>query len=163
MPDYHAMRIAQIRYPDVANGEGIRVSLWLQGCERHCPGCFNPETWDPAGGREMTEEDYDQLGRYLEFPYVRGLSILGGEPMLQANELGRLLYDVNCLFPEKDIWLWTGYKFEEVKEHWLFDFVDVVVDGEFIEAEKDLGLEFRGSQNQRIIRLKPERLESVEI
>lgn len=145
------MRYADIKYPDVANGTGIRVSLFLQGCSRHCKGCFNEETWDFNGGKRFGVEEKQKILDILSNYYVTGLSILGGEPLEQKDELIYLLSEVKERFPEKDIWLWTGNKYEDIKDYELLYYVDVVVDGAFIESEKDISLKFRGSRNQRII------------
>lgn len=150
------LRYAQMKYPDIANGDGIRVSLYVQGCHRHCPGCFNPETWDPDGGEAFTARDRERLFEILSKPHVVGLSVLGGEPVEQAEALCELLREVSWTFPEKDIWLWTGYDFEEVQDLPMFEFVDVVVDGAFMEDEKQIDLRYRGSINQRVIVLNPD-------
>lgn len=138
------MRYADIKYPDVANGTGIRVSLFLQGC-------FNEETWDFNGGKRFGVEEKQKILDILSNYYVTGLSILGGEPLEQKDELIYLLSEVKERFPEKDIWLWTGNKYEDIKDFEILEYVDVVVDGAFIESEKDISLKFRGSRNQRII------------
>ena len=150
------MRIADIKFNDTANGEGVRVSLWLQGCSRHCKGCFNESTWDYNGGRDFTQEDADKIMDELKKPEIAGLSVLGGEPIDQWRELAHFLIDVKCEFPDRDVWLWTGYKYEDIKDLPIMDWVDILVDGEFIEEQKDMRLEFRGSRNQRIIRINHE-------
>lgn len=148
------MRYAEIKTNDIANGEGVRVSLFLQGCHRHCKGCFNKSTWNPNGGKCFTGKEKRIIYRELERDEIAGLSILGGEPLEQSGGVTRLLQEIKEAFPEKDIWLWTGWTYENVKDSELFQYVDVVVDGEFIEELKDITLKFRGSSNQRIIRLK---------
>lgn len=150
------MRYAGIKKVDIANGSGCRVSLYVQGCERHCKGCFNPETWDYTKGEEYTLETQLEVLRALDKSYIHGLSILGGEPLKQDFNLLKLLQIVKYNFPTKTIWLYTGYKFEELTDTQLelLKYVDVLVDGEFIENEKVLDLRFRGSLNQRIIDVK---------
>lgn len=156
------MRIADIKYPDVANGKGVRVSLFVQGCNRHCKGCFNEETWDFKGGRQFTDKDREKIFEYLSYSWVSGLSVLGGEPLEQSEELKLLLKEVKEKHPNKDIWMWTGYKYEEVKDRPILKYVDVLVDGAFVEDKKDLDLLFRGSSNQRIINLFKERRKIFE-
>ena len=153
------MRIADIKYPDIANGSGVRVSLFVQGCNRHCKGCFNEETWDFKGGRSFTDRDREKIFEYLSYSWVNGLSVLGGEPLEQDTTLADFLVEVKSKFPGKDIWMWTGYKYEEVKDRHIIKYVDVLVDGAFEEDKKDLDLLFRGSSNQRIINLFNERAE----
>lgn len=148
------MRIADIKYPDTANGEGVRVSLWLQGCNRHCKGCHNPETWDFNGGRVFTADDKNSIYRLLDLPWCDGISILGGEPLAQLVELEPLLEDIKEKFPDKTIWLWTGNNFDDVRYLKLFEYVDVVIDGAYIESLKDIRLPYAGSSNQRVINLK---------
>lgn len=154
------MRYAAILKADIANGPGFRVSLFVQGCRRKCPGCFNPETHDPDGGRPFGEEEkkkiFDELGK----KWCRGLSLLGGDPMSACSDNRAVVLDlckeVKRRFPDKTIWMWTGYPYEELKLFCpeILDYVDVVVDGPFVEKLKDLSLEWRGSSNQRIIYVK---------
>ena len=157
------MNYADIKTVDIANGKGVRVSLFVSGCNHHCKGCFNPQAWDFSYGKEFTKEDEEKIMKELEHPYVSGLSILGGEPLEYNNQKGilPLVKKVKERFPDKDIWCYTGYKFdrdvtgnmfnnwEETKE--LMSYIDVIVDGKFQEDKKDLNLKFRGSSNQRII------------
>lgn len=156
------MRIADIKYPDVANGKGVRVSIFVQGCNRHCKGCFNEETWDFKGGRSFTYRNREKIFEYLSYSWVSGLSVLGGEPLEQDTTLAVFLAEVKSKFPNKDIWMWTGYKYEEVKYRPILKYVDVLVDGAFEEDKKDLDLLFRGSSNQRIINLFNERRKIFE-
>lgn len=157
------MNYADIKTVDIANGKGVRVSLFVSGCNHHCKGCFNPQAWDFNYGKEFTKEDEEKIMRELEHPYVSGLSILGGEPLEYNNQKGLLplVKKVKQRFPDKDIWCYTGYTFDrdvtgnmfnnwdETKE--LMSYIDVMVDGKFQEDKKDLSLKFRGSSNQRII------------
>ena len=163
------MNYADIKTVDIANGKGVRVSLFVSGCNHHCKGCFNPEAWDFNYGKEFTQNEIDKIMSELEQPYVSGLSILGGEPLEYNNQKGilPLVKKVKEKFPEKDIWCYTGYTFdrdvisnmfnnwEETKE--LMSYIDVIVDGQFQEDKKNLNLKFRGSSNQRIINV-PESL-----
>ena len=145
-----------IKAVDIADGPGVRVSLFVSGCRNHCSGCFQPETWDFDYGKPFTRETEDEIIKALRPSWIQGLSILGGDPMEPENQeaLIPFLQRVRKELPDKDIWLYTGYRVESVSGSPMLDLVDVIVDGPFIEAEKDAGLAFRGSRNQRIIRLK---------
>ncbi len=154
------MNYADIRPIDVANGPGIRVSLFVSGCTHACPGCFNREAWDFAYGQPFTHAQEDAILTHLSKPYVKGLSLLGGEPFHPANQetVLQLVRRVRGVYPGKDIWCYTGYLYEDllagkVGEHGgeLLEQLDVLVDGPFVEARKDLTLRFRGSANQRLI------------
>lgn len=165
------MNYADIKRIDVANGPGVRVSLFVSGCTHHCKGCFNEVTWDFHYGKPFTEAEKQQILSYLDHEYIKGLSLLGGEPFERVNQQGLLplLRCVRETFPDKTIWCYTGYDFEkdilgrmvmeweETKE--MLSYIDVLVDGEFVEEKKNLSLVFRGSENQRIIRV-PESLEA---
>lgn len=150
------MNYAGIKKVDIANGPGVRVSLFVSGCRNHCSGCFNPETWDFAYGEPFTRKTEKEIIKALRPSWIQGLSILGGDPMEPENQaaLLPLLRRVKEELPGKDIWLYTGYRLENVSGSPLLGLVDVVVDGPFIEAEKDISLAFRGSRNQRIIDLR---------
>ena len=150
---------------DVANGPGLRVNLFVSGCTHHCRGCFNPEAWDFNYGKKFTEETEKTLLGYMDFSYIKGITILGGEPMEPENQkvLLPFLRKVKEKFPGKDIWIYSGYTIEEMlygklskcsttKE--ILKLTDVLVDGEFVETKKDLKLQFRGSSNQRIIHIE---------
>ena len=154
------MNFADIKRVDVANGPGVRVSLFVSGCTHHCPGCFNPETWDFAFGAPFGEEQLREILTLLDRPYIRGLSLLGGEPFEPENQgtVLELVRRVRRELPQKDVWCYTGYLYEalaagQVGEHSrdLLAELDVLVDGPFVEAQKDLKLRFRGSANQRIL------------
>ena len=149
------MNYAGIKKTDIANGPGVRVSLFVCGCRNQCPGCFNPETWDFSYGDPFTKETEDEIMKALSPSWIQGFSILGGEPLEPENEqtLLPLLSRIRAELPEKDIWLYTGYRLEAVLDSRLLSLVDVVVDGPFLEEEKDISLAFRGSRNQRVIRL----------
>ena len=149
------MNYSVIKKYDIANGPGVRVSLFVSGCRNHCKGCFQPETWDFAFGKPFTKETEDEIIEALRPVWIHGLTILGGDPMEPENReaLLPLFKRVRAELPDKNIWLYTGYYWESLHNAPILDFVDVMVDGPFIEAEKDAGLAFRGSRNQRIIRL----------
>lgn len=158
------MNYADIRPIDVANGPGVRVSLFVSGCPHRCPGCFNPETWDFQYGQGFGEEQVRSILDLLRPGYIRGLTLLGGEPMAPANqpEVLSLVRRVRQELPGRDIWCYTGYLYEDllagrVGEYGraLLEQLDVLVDGPFVIALKNLGLRFRGSSNQRIIEVRP--------
>ena len=157
------MNYATIKTHDIANGPGVRVSLFVSGCTHHCKGCFNPETWDFHYGKPYTPQVEEEILKTLEPWYMRGLSLLGGEPFEIQNQLTvlGLVKKVKERYPDKTIWCYTGYDYERDilagrLGDWsvtgeLLKYLDVLVDGEFVEAKKDLTLRFRGSSNQRII------------
>ena len=150
------MNYGAIKTVDIADGPGVRVSLFVSGCRNHCHGCFQPETWDFDYGEPFTKETEDRIIKALSPSWIQGLSILGGEPMEPENQeaLEPFLKRIREELPEKDIWLYTGYVFESVSTSPLLKLVDAVVDGPFIEDQKDISLVFYGSSNQRIIHLK---------
>ena len=157
------MHYADIKKADIANGLGVRVSLFVSGCHHHCKNCFNQEAWDFNYGKEYTEEETEKIMKELDHPYVSGLSLLGGEPLEYVNQKGLLplVKKVKEKFPDKNIWCYTGYKFDEdvmdnMCKKWeetpeLLSYLDVIVDGKFEEDKKDIKLRFKGSSNQRII------------
>ena len=157
------MNYADIKKADVANGLGVRVSVFVSGCNHHCKNCFNQEAWDFNYGKEFTQKEIDKVIEELDHPYVAGLSLLGGEPLEHVNQKGLLplVKKVKEKFPDKNIWCYTGYTFdkdvmERMCKNWeetpeLLSYLDVIVDGKFEEDKKDLKLRFRGSSNQRII------------
>ena len=157
------MNYAEIKNLDIANGPGLRVSLFVSGCTHHCKGCFNPESWNFNYGQPFTEATQERLLELLENEHIRGLSLLGGEPFEPANQAALLpfLRKVRERFPKKDIWCYSGYNFEkdmltgnlgpwEITEEML-SYIDVLVDGEFKLELKNPNLRFRGSENQRVI------------
>lgn len=147
------MKYLNITSPDVNNGTGCRVTLWLAGCKKHCLGCQNPSTWNFNQGKEVTEETIEELAKILEKPYIKGLTLSGGNPTDNSEEdLVWLLQKIKTRFPEKDIWLYSGDTLETLKETKLkvLELIDVLVDGEFRLGERDTSLAFRGSRNQRI-------------
>ena len=160
------MNYAALKRHDIANGPGVRVSLFVSGCRHHCLGCFNPETWSFTYGNPFTGEVLDKIIRACNHDFIAGLSVLGGEPLDPANQATvlRLLETFHRVYPYKTIWCYTGYRYDDellaggvgalAPVRQILSFVDVLVDGEFHEAEKDLKLRFRGSANQRLIRAK---------
>lgn len=157
------MNYATIKDHDTANGIGVRVSLFVSGCTHHCKDCFNSEAWDFNYGKPYTEETENEIVKLLDRPYIKGLSLLGGEPFEPANQkvLINLLRKVKQMFPDKTIWCYSGYTFDtdlakggraytDVTDEML-SYLSVLVDGEFVAELKDLKLHFRGSSNQRII------------
>lgn len=147
------MRYAKVRAEDISNGPGIRVSIYVQGCSHHCPGCFNPETWDFNGGKPFTQNAKTQFLKLAEPKKIVGFSILGGEPLQQGSDMLDLVKSMKERYPDKTIWMWTGYKYENLNDEQLeiIKYIDVLVDGEFIETEKCPNKKFKGSNNQRII------------
>ena len=167
------MRYASMRNLDISNGEGVGVSLFVQGCDRHCFNCFNPDTWDFNGGKEWTEEEKNKFMELIDRPYIRRISVLGGEPLAEQNldEVLPLIKEIRISFPEKTIWLYTGYELSEIIKQEQYEKVsgipdvwskrweiikqcDVLVDGEYIDEQKDITLKWRGSKNQRVIDVK---------
>ncbi len=162
------MHYGAIKFNDIANGEGVRVSLFVSGCTNRCPHCFQKQTWDFEYGEPFTKEVEDKIIEGLAKSYVRGLTVLGGEPMEIENQKSLLpfLKRVRATFPDKTIWLYTGNTYEELTStpgahekaiditRELIELVDILVDGRFVEEKKSLGLRFRGSTNQRIIDIK---------
>lgn len=160
------MNYATIKFYDVANGTGVRVSLFVSGCRHHCKGCFNAETWDFCYGEPYTRETEDSIIDGLKPDYITGLSLLGGEPFEPENQpaLTALLRRVKTQLPEKTVWCYTGYTYDtDLAEggsvftdvtHEMLSYIDILVDGEFIEEQRDLTLRFRGSRNQRILTLE---------
>ena len=172
------MRYAQIRSMDISNGEGVGVSLFVQGCPLHCKNCFNSDTWDFNGGKEWTEEIKDRFMKLIDRPYIKRVSFLGGECLAEQNlnEVLKLVKEIRISFPKKTIWLYTGFewnslmskicqptfpdeKFEHdrnihMKRQKIISNVDVLVDGEYIDEQRDVTLRWRGSTNQRVIDTK---------
>lgn len=174
------MRYAQIRSMDISNGEGVGVSIFVQGCDRHCFNCFNSETWDFNGGKEWTEKTKNKFMELIDRPYIRRISILGGEPLAEQNldEVLSLIKEIRISFPEKTIWLYTGFTWDSIMNYKstnkftekdvLFNFhikkdfemiqreniiklCNVLIDGEYIDGQRDITLAYRGSKNQRVI------------
>lgn len=153
------MNYGKIKTVDIANGPGVRVSLFVSGCRNRCKGCFNPETWSFDFGEPYTLWTGEEILDALNPRYIAGLSILGGDPFEPENieTVTDLCQMVKKFFPNKTIWIYTGYLYEDLKDLPIMEYIDVLVDGPFIEAEKDLRLAFRGSRNQRIIDVQASR------
>lgn len=162
-PQENTMNYATIKYCDIANGEGVRTSLFVSGCRRHCPNCFNAVAWDFGYGAPFTKEVRNEILESLAPGYINGLSLLGGEPFEPENQPGLLELSrrIRAAYPEKSIWSFTGYLFDrdilakklgpwEVTQE-LLSYLDVLVDGPFVASLKNLNLRFRGSSNQRLI------------
>ena len=145
---------AKINSVDFANGSGIRASIFFSGCSFHCTNCFNSELWDFNYGIPFTEETINKIIELLAPDYIKGLSILGGEPFHNYDAVIKLIKKVKGIYPNKDIWIWTGYKFDDIPEECkdILSFADVIVDGRYEEDKRDLSIAFRGSTNQRIWR-----------
>lgn len=157
------MNYAEIKNCDIANGPVVRISVFVSGCTHHCPGCFNSEAWDFDYGQPFTQQTIDRILEMLKPDYIRGLTLLGGEPFEPENQgaVVELLRQIKEKYPHKSIWAFSGYLFDrdilsgrlgpwEITREFL-SYLDVLVDGPFVEAKKNLGLRFRGSENQRII------------
>ncbi|MBP3857149.1 MAG: anaerobic ribonucleoside-triphosphate reductase activating protein [Ruminiclostridium sp.] len=165
------MYYGEIKNYDIANGSGVRVTLFVSGCTNHCEGCFQPQTWDFHFGSEFTRETEDELLEMLSPPYINGLTLLGGEPFEPENQrvLLPFLRRVKEKYPGKNVWVFSGFTYEELHtegSHCRCEFTDemlsladVLVDGRFVLAKKDISLRFRGSSNQRIIDLRRTRAE----
>lgn len=153
------MRYNLIRKMDIADGPGVRVSIFMQGCQFHCKNCFNPETWDFNGGKEFNDEVVEKVLQLCKKDHIKGLSILGGEPMNPVNREGttKLARKFKEAFPNKDLWMWTGFKYEDLKNEEVFNYVDVLVDGQYKDELHDPTLKWKGSSNQRVIDVKKSR------
>ena len=157
------MNYGNIKECDIADGPGVRVSLFVSGCRHHCKGCFNSETWDFQYGVPFTEETQDKILELLKPGYIQGFTLLGGEPFEPENQRALLpfLQKVREKYPQKDIWCFSGFTWEELRTEGshsrcectdgMLSCLDVLVEGRFVEAEKDISLRFRGSRNQRIL------------
>ena len=150
------MRYNKIRKMDISNGPGIRVSIFMQGCSFHCKDCFNSETWDFKAGKEFNDEIINKVLDLASLPHIVGLSILVGEPMHPNNREGtiKLAKAFKKRYPNKDIWVWSGYLFDELKDIEGLSYIDTLVDGRFVLEKANPTLKFRGSSNQRVIDVK---------
>ena len=147
------MRYHNITKDDMLNGEGLRVVLWVSGCPHHCKGCHNPQTWDPESGIPFDEAAEKELFELLGRDYISGITFSGGDPLFEGNRaaIEHLARKVKLEYPDKNIWLYTGYRWEEISALHLMQFIDGLVDGRFMEDLKDTKLHWKGSFNQRII------------
>lgn len=164
------MYYGNIKYNDISNGIGIRTSLFVSGCTRRCKGCFNPETWDFSYGEPFTPKVEDEILSSLSPAYIKGITVLGGEPFEKENQraLFPFIKRLRNMYPEKTVWFFSGYTYEELCDEKnsrchtevtdeLLSLIDVLVDGKFIEEKKNISLRFRGSENQRLIDLNETR------
>lgn len=147
------MRYHNITKEDMLNGDGLRVVLWVAGCSHHCKNCQNPITWDPEGGLPFDDDAKEEIFEELEKDYISGITFSGGDPLYPdtREELGELIREIRNRCPEKTIWLYTGYLWEEISHLELISSLDVLVDGRFVEELKDNNLPWKGSSNQRVI------------
>ena len=150
------MNYHNITKEDMLNGEGLRVVLWVAGCDHHCKNCQNPETWDPNGGIPFDKDAEDELFEALDKPYISGITFSGGDPLFMGNrsEVFRLIKKHKEKFPNKNIWLYTGFLWEAVKNLEGIEDIDVIAEGEFIDELKDNNIHWVGSSNQRVIDVK---------
>lgn len=158
------MRFHNITKDDMLNGDGLRAVLWVAGCCHYCQECQNPVTWDPNGGVLFTEDSKKELFAVLEKPYISGVTFSGGDPLYQTNEpeILELAKEIREKFPDKTIWLYTGFTWEQIRDHEIVRYLDVLVDGEYKKELRDTQLYWRGSSNQRVIDVR-KTLESGEI
>ena len=147
------MNYHDITKEDMLNGEGLRVVLWVSGCSHHCHNCQNPITWDEKGGLPFDKKAEDELFEALNKPHIEGITFSGGDPLFPQNrqEVGELALEIHKKYPNKDIWLYTGYTYEQIKNWEYLKCIDVLVDGPYIPSMKELGLKWKGSSNQRVI------------
>jgi len=148
------MKYNIVRKMDISNGPGVRVSVFMQGCEFHCKNCFNPETWSFENGKDFTQSTIDEVLNLCDQDYIKGLSILGGEPMHPKNIDGttKLAKAFKEKYPNKNLWVWSGFKFDEdLKDKEVMKYVDVLVDGRYVDEMHNPNLKWRGSTNQRVI------------
>lgn len=167
------MNYAQIRSMDISNGEGIGVSLFVQGCDFHCKNCFNSETWEFSKGQEWNDKTKNQFLKLIETPFIQRVSILGGEPLHPKNvqNVLKIVDEIRVSYPTKNIWLYTGYTWEEIMTHIISDInskqlkilqmrkelvskCDVLIDGRYVDELRDVSLHWRGSSNQRVINVQ---------
>ena len=156
------MNYIRIDSDDMNNGEGFRVVLWVAGCNHHCLNCHNPETWNEKAGRPFTEETKEELFKLLSKDYIDGLTLSGGDPLFPNNRelLTELCKEVKEKFPNKNIWCWTGYLYEQVKDLPIMEYIDVLVDGPYIDSQRDITLNWKGSPHQRVIDVQKTRKEN---
>lgn len=150
------MKFANIRQMDISNGEGIGVALFVQGCHFHCFNCFNPSTWDFNNGQKWNTDTYNIFLKAVKQSFIQRVSFLGGEPLCPENrdEVTALSKSIKVLLPTKTQWLYTGYKWEEIKDLPIMEYLDVIVDGQYEDDKRDITLKWRGSSNQRVINVQ---------
>lgn len=147
------MNYHNITTDDMLNGSGLRTVLWVSGCNHHCENCQNPQTWDKESGIPFEENDWKELLADLEKPYISGITFSGGDPLFPENRktIRDIAKAIRQLYPTKTQWLYTGYDFEKIRNLEIMKYLDVIVDGEYIDAQRDITLPWRGSTNQRVI------------
>lgn len=150
------MNYHNITKDDMLNGDGLRVVLWVAGCSHHCKGCQNPITWNPNDGLPFDENAKKEIFNELDKDYISGITFSGGDPLMPCNRqvVGNLIEEINKKYPNKTIWLYTGYTFDEIKDLPFIKYVDVLVDGEYVESLRDVNLLWKGSSNQKVIDVK---------
>ena len=150
------MRYHNLTKDDMLNGDGLRVVLWVAGCNHCCKGCQNPITWDPDGGLLFDEAAQQEIFEQLDKSYISGITFSGGDPLHSANrwDVRNLMAEIKAKYPDKTIWLYTGDSWQNIMYYAMMQYVDVVVDGEFIQEQKDVNLLWKGSKNQRVIDVK---------
>ena len=150
------MRYHNITKDDMKNGDGLRVVLWLAGCSHHCKGCQNMLTWDPNGGLPFDDDAKEEVFDLLRRDYISGITLSGGDPLYRGNlsDVTAFCKEIRETFPDKTIWVYTGDSWEDIRELPVMEYIDVLVDGEYIEAERDVTLCWKGSLNQRVIDVK---------
>lgn len=150
------MNYLGIEKSSISNGPGVRVVLWVSGCTCRCKGCQNPESWDFNAGKLFDKAAKQELFDALNKPYIRGITFSGGHPLEKENrnKVYQLCKEIKNNFPTKDIWLYTGYTLENLQSYVILEYIDVLIDGPYIEEQRDITLKFRGSKNQRIIDVK---------
>lgn len=161
------MNYIKITSPDIENGLGFRVTLWISGCSLHCKGCHNPETHNPLAGKSFNSEVMELLLEKLEKPYIQGLTLSGGNPLdSNPKELIKICKTVKEKYPKKDIWLFSGYTLEEIigtEKEEVLDYVDFLIDGPFILRQKDTSLAFKGSKNQKIYKKENNKWNEIKL
>ena len=147
------MNYHNITYPDQNNGDGLRVVLWVSGCSHHCKNCQNPQTWNPENGIIFDANAEKEILNELGHTYISGITFSGGDPLFETNreELTAFVREIKTRYPDKTIWLYTGYQWEQIQKLELIQYLDVLVDGRFVEELKDNALPWKGSENQRVI------------
>ena len=150
------MRYHNITHDDMLNGDGLRVVLWVAGCTHHCPQCQNPITWDIEGGIPFDEAAHEEIMQDLQKDYISGITFSGGDPLHPENraEVARLIAEIRANYPQKTIWLYTGFVWDAIKDLPFIKEIDVLVDGPFLMDKRDVKLHWRGSSNQRVINVK---------
>lgn len=158
------MNYHNITKDDMLNGDGLRVVLWVAGCNHGCPGCQNPITWDVNGGLPFTQAEKEEIFEELDKDYISGITFSGGDPLHPANRdtVGAFIEEIKELYPNKTVWLYTGYLWEEIRDFPFISFIDVIVDGKFVQKQKENTLKWKGSRNQRVINVK-ETLKNGEV